>query len=126
MKVFGDALNPSIPYKTFLLSIKDTAEWVVKEMLEKYGLKHEDPQSYCLLQVNTGFLNEFFKLLFFILKIVIPPRDQMDNKTIKEVILHDKECPLSICLNHAQKNEGLRKKNSFDKTCFLVNRFNYV
>ena len=51
MKVFGDALNPSIPYKTFLLSIKDTAEWVVKEMLEKYGLKHEDPQNYCLLQV---------------------------------------------------------------------------
>ncbi|CAF3795794.1 unnamed protein product [Rotaria magnacalcarata] len=88
MKVFGDALNPSIPYKTFLLSIKDTAEWVVKEMLEKYGLKHEDPQNYCLLQ------------------IVIPPRDQMDNKTIKEVILHDKECPLSICLSHAQKNEG--------------------
>ncbi|UJR35275.1 hypothetical protein I4U23_028039 [Adineta vaga] len=88
MKVFGDALNPSIPYKTFLLSIKDTAEWVVKEMLEKYGLKHEDPQNYCLLQ------------------IVIPPRDQMDNKIIKEVILHDKECPLSICLNHAQKNEG--------------------
>ncbi|CAF3461693.1 unnamed protein product [Rotaria socialis] len=88
MKVFGDALNPSIPYKTFLLSIKDTAEWVVKEMLEKYGLKHEDPQNYCLLQ------------------IVIPPRDQMDNKTIKEVILHDKECPLSMCLSHAQKNEG--------------------
>ena len=36
MKVFGDALNPSIPYKTFLLSVKDTAEWIVKEMLEKY------------------------------------------------------------------------------------------
>ena len=53
MKVFGDALNPSIPYKTFLLSIKDTAEWVVKEMLEKYGLKHEDPQNYCLLQVTS-------------------------------------------------------------------------
>ena len=52
MKVFGDALNPSIPYKTFLLSIKDTAEWVVREMLEKYGLKHEDPQNYCLLQVT--------------------------------------------------------------------------
>ena len=55
MKVFGDALNPSIPYKTFLLSIKDTAEWVVKEMLEKYGLKHEDPQNYCLLQVRKCF-----------------------------------------------------------------------
>jgi afadin len=53
MKVFGDALNPSIPYKTFLLSIKDTAEWLVKEMLEKYGLKHDDPQNYCLLQVKS-------------------------------------------------------------------------
>ena len=63
MKVFGDALNPSIPYKTFLLSIKDTAEWVVKEMLEKYGLKHEDPQNYCLLQVrdfSRHFSEEFF------------------------------------------------------------------
>lgn len=45
-------------------------------------------------------------MFIFQLKIVIPPRDQMDNKPIKEVILHDKECPLSICLNHAQKNEG--------------------
>jgi hypothetical protein len=25
------------------------------------------------------------------------------------VILHDKECPLSICLNHTQKNEGKKK-----------------
>ncbi|CAF0791452.1 unnamed protein product [Didymodactylos carnosus] len=88
MKVFGDALNPSIPYKTFLLSIKDTAEWLVKEMLEKYGMRNEDPENYCLLQ------------------IVVPPRDQIDNKTVEEVILHDKECPLNICLNHAQKSEG--------------------
>ncbi|CAF0924092.1 unnamed protein product, partial [Didymodactylos carnosus] len=88
MKVFGDALNPSIPYKTFLLSIKDTAEWLVKEMLEKYGMRNEDPQNYCLLQ------------------IIVPPRDQIDNKIVKEVILHDKECPLNICLNHAQKSEG--------------------
>ncbi|CAF3854585.1 unnamed protein product [Rotaria sp. Silwood1] len=85
MKVFGDALNSSMPYKTFLLEIKDTAEWVVKEMLEKYGLKHEDLQNHCLLQ------------------IVNPPGVQMDNKTIKENILHDKQCPLNICLNHAQK-----------------------
>ncbi|CAF4658825.1 unnamed protein product, partial [Rotaria sp. Silwood2] len=28
--------------------------------------------------------------------IVIPPGDQIDNKTIKEDILHDKECPLNI------------------------------
>lgn len=49
--------------------------------------------------------------IFDIVQIIIPPRDQMDNKTIKEVILHDKECPLSICLNHAQKNEGLSIDN---------------
>ncbi|CAF3620661.1 unnamed protein product [Rotaria sordida] len=88
IKIFGDALNPSIPYKTFLLSIDDTTEWIVKEMLEKYGLKHEDPQNYCLLQ------------------IIIPPRDQIGNTTIKETILHDKECLLNIYLNHVQKNQG--------------------
>jgi hypothetical protein len=44
----------------------------------------------------------------------------MDNKTIKEVILHDKECPLSICLNHAQKNEGLTKKLRKTKQCVFV------
>ncbi|CAF5121823.1 unnamed protein product, partial [Rotaria sp. Silwood1] len=30
--------------------------------------------------------------------IVILSRDQMDNKRIKEVILHDKECPLSLIM----------------------------
>lgn len=52
MKIFGDELNPSILYKTFLLSVNDTAEWIVKEMLEKYGLKHENSQNYCLIQVK--------------------------------------------------------------------------
>ncbi len=60
MKVFGDELNPSIPYKTFLLSVKDTAEWIVKEMLVKYGLKHENARDYCLVQVrdNVSFLDK--------------------------------------------------------------------
>ena len=53
---------------------------------------------------------------------MIPPRDQMDNKTIKEVILHDKECPLSICLNHAQKNEGLRTKFDKIENLFVFNK----
>ncbi len=57
MKIFGDELNPSIPYKTFLLSIKDTTEWIVKEMLEKYGLKHENSQNYGLVQVKFYILN---------------------------------------------------------------------
>ncbi|UJR10573.1 hypothetical protein I4U23_014773 [Adineta vaga] len=88
MKIFGDELNPCIPYKTFLLSINDTAEWIVKEMLCKYGLKYEDPINHCLLQ------------------IILPSYNQMDNKSIKEVILHDKECPLHVYLNHIQKNQG--------------------
>ncbi|CAM2699473.1 unnamed protein product [Rotaria socialis] len=88
IKVFGDAINPSIPSKTLLLSKKDTASWVVKKMLDKYGLKHEDPKKYCLIQ------------------IVIPPRYQMDNKAIKEIILLDKECPLNICLNHSGRCQG--------------------
>ncbi len=50
----------------------------------------------------------------------------MDNKTIKEVILHDKECPLSICLDHAQKNEGLTKKINLKLIFILMNRFDYV
>jgi len=53
MKIYGDELNPSILYKTFLLSTKDTTEWIVKEMLEKYGLKHENSQNYCLVQVQN-------------------------------------------------------------------------
>ncbi len=65
MKVFGDELNPSIPYKTFLLSGKDTAEWIVKEMLVKYGLKHENVRDYCLVQVSGWF---FFS---FLIKIVL-------------------------------------------------------
>ncbi|CAF1249551.1 unnamed protein product [Adineta steineri] len=88
MKIFGDSLNPSIPYKTFLLSINDTAEWVVKEMLEKYGFKHETPRNYCLVQM------------------IIPPYNQIDTKSISETILHDKECPLNIYLNYTQKNQG--------------------
>ena len=60
--------------------------------------------------------------------MVIPPRDQMDNKTIKEVILHDKECPLSICLNHAQKNEGWLRffAKYFVSNRSFLNRLNYV
>lgn len=61
MKIFGDDLNPLIPYKTFLLSVKDTVEWIIKEMLEKYGLKHENIQNYCLIQV----LKKIFSIIFF-------------------------------------------------------------
>ena len=53
LKIFGDGLNPAVVYKTFLLSLNDTTEWIVREMLEKYGLKHDDPKNYCLVQVTS-------------------------------------------------------------------------
>jgi len=57
LKIFGDELNPSISCQTLLLSNKDTAEWIVKQMLFGYGLKHENPQNYCLIQVESnGFV----------------------------------------------------------------------
>jgi hypothetical protein len=70
MKIFGDELNPLKPYKTFLLSIKDTAEWIVKEMLEKYGLKHENPQDYCLVQVKILYLNFLYTNIFIFLRLI--------------------------------------------------------
>lgn len=76
---------------------------------------------------SSSEIDECFICLYYIsLKIVIPPRDQMDNKTIKEVILHDKECPLSICLDHAQKNEGLKRLMTSFLHSDLIDRFNYV
>ena len=76
-----------MPYKTLLLSVRETAAYVVREMLDKYGLNREDPTNFCLVQVTTqasegggggGGGNE-------------PPH---------EYILEDDECPLSILMNH--------------------------
>ena len=54
LKIYGESVNPGVPYKTLLLSISDTAAYVVKETLEKYGLDREDPNNYMLVQVNIG------------------------------------------------------------------------
>ena len=62
MKIFGDGLNPVVPFKTFLLSAKDTAEWIVRETLDKYGLKHGDAHSYCLVQVIHLTLNAILQV----------------------------------------------------------------
>lgn len=57
LKIYGQSLCEDVPYKTLLLSVNDTAAFVVKEMLVKYGLTNHDPQSYCLFQVNRLFLD---------------------------------------------------------------------
>lgn len=52
LKIYGESLCRDVPYKTLLLSVRDTAQQVVKEMLTKYGLDREtDPHNYCLVQV---------------------------------------------------------------------------
>lgn len=53
LKIYGESLCRDVPYKTLLLSIRDTAQQVVREMLVKYGLEKEDPHNYCLVQVSS-------------------------------------------------------------------------
>ncbi|XP_004529229.1 afadin isoform X2 [Ceratitis capitata] len=73
LKIYGESLCQDVPYKTLLLSIRDCAQAVVREMLAKYGLDKADPLHYCLVQVNSDGT---------------------------EYILDDDECPLSILMNH--------------------------
>ena len=54
MKIYGESLCRDVPYKTLLLSVRDNAAYVVKEMLDKYGLDKEDPATYCLVQASLN------------------------------------------------------------------------
>lgn len=53
LRIFGESLNRDVPYKTLLLSIKDSAAHVVREMLDKYALECDEAAAskYCLVQV---------------------------------------------------------------------------
>ncbi|XP_056284748.1 afadin isoform X4 [Pseudoliparis swirei] len=70
LRIYADSLKPNIPYKTILLSTRDAADFAVVEALEKYGLEKENPADYCIAW--------------------------QDDKSSKEVILDDSECPLQI------------------------------
>lgn len=52
MRIYADSLKPNIPYKTILLSTRDTADFAVVEALEKYGLEKENPKEYCIARVS--------------------------------------------------------------------------
>uniref|UniRef100_A0A3B5MW22 Afadin n=1 Tax=Xiphophorus couchianus TaxID=32473 RepID=A0A3B5MW22_9TELE len=78
LKIYADSLKPNIPYKTILMSTRDTADFAVVEALEKYGLEKENPREYCIARVKTQ------------------PLHQQEEKTGKEVILDDLDCPLQI------------------------------
>jgi afadin len=59
LKIYGESLCRDVPYKTLLLSIRDCAQAVVREMLTKYGMDKADPLHYCLVQVSE-FLLQYF------------------------------------------------------------------
>ncbi|XP_060518746.1 uncharacterized protein LOC132697342 isoform X2 [Cylas formicarius] len=75
LKIYGEALCKDVPYKTLLLSVRDCAGAVVREMLDKYGLSRLDPSQYCLVQVT-----------------------QQPGCPDQEYVLDDDECPLSILM----------------------------
>ncbi|XP_046450063.1 afadin-like isoform X3 [Daphnia pulex] len=87
LKIYGESLCRDVPYKTLLLSVRETAAYVVREMLDKYALTREDPTNYCLVQVTGS-----------------PPNQQQtgnnNSEPPSEYILEDDECPLSILMNH--------------------------
>lgn len=60
LKIYGEALARDVPYKTLLLSVRDTAGYVVEEMLEKYGRNRREAPGFCLAQVmENGLLLKF-------------------------------------------------------------------
>lgn len=63
LKIYGESLCRDVPYKTLLLSIRDCAQAVVREMLAKYGMDKTDPLNFCLVQVRflKKLLSFFFK-----------------------------------------------------------------
>ncbi|XP_050514857.1 afadin isoform X4 [Diabrotica virgifera virgifera] len=75
LKIYGEALCKDVPYKTLLLSVRDCAGTVVREMLDKYGLIKTDPSQWCLVQVT-----------------------QQPGCPDSEYILDDDECPLNILM----------------------------
>lgn len=86
LKIYGEALCKDVPYKTLLLSIRDCAGAVVREMLEKYGISKVDPTQWCLVQVT-----------------------QQPGAPDIEYVLDDDECPLSILMNSPNTGENCRK-----------------
>lgn len=105
LRIIGECLNKDVPYKTLLLSSKDTAAFVVEQILEKYkdidknlresSNKEVEPASnYCLVQVieplnTTDGVNN-------------------DPNCVREYILDDDDCPLFIKKQH-NPSKGILK-----------------
>jgi len=88
LKIYGEALRKDVPYKTLLLSIRDTAANVVLEMLEKYGIDKRDAANYCLVQSNLTMPDDGGE------------GQVVGGGTTREYILEEDECPLNILMHH--------------------------
>lgn len=88
LKIYGELIDPSVPYKTLLLSTKDTVHQVIRQALDKYGLEFADPASYCLV-MRTRYANE------------------LPGMEAHEEILHDDFCPLKLLLAPDSSPKGI-------------------
>lgn len=84
LKIYGEALCRDVPYKTLLLSVRDSAGAVVREMMDKYGLHKADPSQWCLVQVTSS-----------------------PGSPDSEYVLDDDECPLSILMTASNTSKLL-------------------
>lgn len=87
LRIFGEAIDKKVSYKTLLLSTKDKASMVVRQVLEKYGKENENPANYCLVCVVINSLAD-------------------GETSLRETILSDEDRPLLINQNH-NINEGV-------------------
>ncbi|XP_033113296.1 afadin-like isoform X2 [Anneissia japonica] len=53
LKVYAHTIVPQVPYKSLLVSVDQTAENIIAEALEKYGLQKHNPANYCLVKVTV-------------------------------------------------------------------------
>ncbi|OTF80351.1 hypothetical protein BLA29_009352, partial [Euroglyphus maynei] len=110
LRIFGESINQDVPYKTILLSTRDTAAFAVKEILEKYGKDKEDPAQYCLVQVIVPYLNNgSVPDATTANGVTNGPQSLPDTTTqngIREYILDDDDCPLIIERSH-NKSRGV-------------------
>nr|CAB3266623.1 afadin [Phallusia mammillata] len=82
LKIYGDTLNPEIPYKTLLLLPTDTTTTVIRDALNKYGFGHANTAGYQLIQV--------------VLPPGSKPEECFEGGWGKETTLDDKDLPLVI------------------------------
>ncbi|KAH8858113.1 Afadin [Schistosoma japonicum] len=93
VKIYGGALNPTIPYILLPLSPNDTAEQIVLWTLEKYNLlnNHIDSRDYCLVMVNLPLRNGTGGNTNG-----MNGAERLPQGVDKEITLHDKDCVLKF------------------------------